>query len=378
MSFLIQQKSRHEALCEQRTREEDLPRARFHALKAADFAFALARRTDGTVALRWTEEAEEWLGIAERMSAESAQRGGGDRDGAKNKQRAVREDSDDSVSPDAWLITEKPSTTFGDIAGMTEAKNAIHEMIVFPLQDPESMKALNLQAGGGILLYGPPGTGKTTLARAAAHEVDAAFFYASGAQIRSKWHGESEQRLRALIQAARSEPVSILFLDDVDGLLPRRGGNSVVDNRIVTEFLQNVGGFDQEGGVMMLLGATNKPWEIDEAVFRTKRFDDKLYVGPPDVEARLGILVRHLDGVPLEEAFDVEQWADRLDGYSGSDVEGVVNAAKRAALGRKIRQGDELLVQISDFEQALNRTPCSITPQMLKQYARFREQRFGS
>ena len=369
MSFLLDKKLEHERKCEEAIRGDRTDQAIFHAAKAAEFAFALADQTQGPIASRYIDDAEGWLDIAERLKSRPTRKGKGS--------RRVSDEGDEASPADAWLVSEKPNVTFEMIAGMADAKNSIREMIVYPLRDPEKARKLKLPLGGGVLLFGPPGNGKTTLAKAAANELDASFFYASGAEIRSKWHGESEQRLRALIQATRAQPVSILFLDDVDGLLPKRSGKSVVDNRIVTQFLSEVGGFSDSDNVLLILGATNCPWEIDEAVFRTGRFDEKIYVGLPDPEACLGILHMHLDGVPLGEGFEFAAWAGKLDGYTGSDIVGIVNAAKRSANGRSVREDTDPVLLQADIESAFATIPSSATQKTLKQYEAFRQARFG-
>jgi SpoVK/Ycf46/Vps4 family AAA+-type ATPase len=171
--------------------------------------------------------------------------------------------------------------------------------------------------------------------------------------------------------------VAVLFLDEVEGLLPKRGGSSQVDNRIVTQFLADVGGFEESGNTLLILGATNKPWAIDEAVFRTGRFDEKIYIAPPDAPARLGILKMELDGVNVEAGLDAAVWTDRLEGYSGSDIVGVMKSAKRISLGRAIREDSEAILKSEDLEGALHKIPSSITDKMLKEYAKFRDQRFN-
>jgi len=163
----------------------------------------------------------------------------------------------------------------------------------------------------------------------------------------------------------------------VEGLLPKRGGSSQVDNRIVTQFLADVGGFEESSNTLLILGATNKPWSIDEAVFRTGRFDEKIYIGPPDEPARSGILSMELDGVNAEEELNVPHWSERLGGYSGSDIVGVMKSAKRVSLGRAIREDADAVLKKEDIEAALNKIPSSITDKMLKQYDKFREQRFN-
>lgn len=373
MAFLLDKKLEHERKCEAAIRSDDQQGAVFHAAKAAEFAFALAEQTGGRIAERYIEDAEGWLDIAERLREKPLKAKSTKPD---RKKKAPVPDADNDSAETEWLITEKPSTTFDMIAGMHKAKDAIRDMIVYPLQQPEKARALKLPLGGGVLLYGPPGTGKTSLARAAASELDAAFFYASGADIRSKWHGESEQRLNSLIQAAKAEPVAILFLDDVDGLLPKRGGKSVVDNRIVVQFLNDVGGFSESGNVLLILGATNCPWQIDEAVFRTGRFDEKIYVGLPDLEARKGILRMHLDEVPIQDNIDLEQYAQSLNEHTGSDIVGIVNAAKRMANGRSVRDDTDPILLAEDIENAVKNIPPSVTEKLLKKYTAFNTARF--
>jgi SpoVK/Ycf46/Vps4 family AAA+-type ATPase len=375
MSFLLDKKLEHETRCETAIRQKQYSQAIFHAAKAAEFAYALARQTSPTIASRYTADAEGWLRIAERLRTKPPAIGASPGSGAHEERRSA-EDVEALAAESSWLVSEKPNVTFDQIAGMEQAKNTIRDMIVYPLKQPEKARKLKLPLGGGILLYGPPGNGKTTLAKAAASELEASFFYASGAEIRSKWHGESEQRLRALIQAARAQPVAILFLDDVDGLLPQRSEKAGVDNRLVVQFLNEVGGFRDSPNLLLILGATNCPWEIDEAVFRTGRFDEKIYIGLPDRAARLGILRKHLEGVPLEGTFDLEPWADRLDGYTGSDIVGIVNAAKRAANGRSVREDTDPVVLTQDVASAFAAIPSSVTAGMIERYEAFRKARF--
>ena len=376
MSFLIDKKQQHEKNCEQAIRGENWRKAVFHAGKAAEFAYALAEQTGGTVAERYIEDAEGWLEIGERLKNNPPQKKSTSDNNPPSQ--AVDEEGENKDNPaESWLVTEKPNVTFDDIAGMEEAKETIREMAVYPLQDPDKARALNLDPGGGVLLFGPPGTGKTTLGKAVAHELDAPFYYASGAQLRSKWHGESEKHLRSLVQAAYSHPVAVLFFDDVDGLLPRRGGNSVVDNRIVVQFLSEIGGFEEQGeNTLLLMGATNMPWDIDDAVFRTKRFDSKIFIGLPDEAGRHAILQMHLEGVHLDDALDVSTLTERLAGYTGSDIVGIVNGAKRGCLRRAVRENSDPILLAEDFDEAFKSIPSSVNPKLMARYKKFMEERF--
>lgn len=378
MSFLLDRKLRLESECEAAVRRGDAPGARRLAALAAEAALALVEQTRGAVAERLLADAEAWLELADRIARNGLPRGAAS--GAPPPAASRRDAAPDAEAAEGagdWLVTGKPDVTFAAICGMEEAKRAIHEMILLPLKARDAARALGVRAGGGVLLYGPPGNGKTTLGKAIANELDAPFYYASGAQIRSKWHGESEQRLRKLIRAARSHEVAVLFFDDVDGLLPRRGGSSVVDNRIVVEFLAQLGGFEDNARATLVLGATNCPWEIDEAVFRTGRFDEKLFIGLPDAPARRGLLDRSLGEAPRDSGIDLDAWTTRLDGFTGSDIVGIVNGAKRAALARSVADGAPPCVTQADLEGAQGRIPSSVTPALMRRYATFRQERFG-
>ena len=379
MSFLSEQKMEHEKACEEAIRAGDAALARLHAAKAADFCFALAKQTTGPVSTSYVTTAEGWLEIAEKLaSAKLPKHGGrGQSQGASGEKSAAPQTDAGGDGGESFEVAETPNVSFDDIAGMDEAKASIQEMVIYPMREPEKARALKIKPGGGVILYGPPGNGKTMFGKAIAHEIAAPFFYASGAQLRSKWHGESEQNLSRLLKAAASRPVAVLFLDEIDGLLPRRtASSSVVDNRIVTQFLADVGGFRESDNTLLILGATNKPWAIDEAVFRTGRFDEKIYIGLPDSSARQGMLTRAFDGVACEPSVDCQAWAARLDGYTGSDITGLAKKARQIAFRRSIETGDEPIVLGADLEAALKVIPSSVTPQMIRQYEEFNSRRF--
>jgi transitional endoplasmic reticulum ATPase len=371
MNFLYDKKCEHETRCEKAVRDGDRANAVFHAAKAAEFAYALAEQTGGKVGERYVKDAEGWLDLAEKIRKQPLKP-------PANKSRGASAQTDESAADAGeWLVGEKPNVTFDMIAGMAEAKAAILDMVVHPLRFPEKALALGLKPGGGVLLFGPPGNGKTMLGKAIANELDAPFFYASGAQVRSKWHGESEQRLRALIRAAKEKPVAVLFFDEVEGLLPKRGGGgSVVDNRIVTQFLAEIGGFEESGNILLLLGATNLPWEIDEAVFRTGRFDEKIFIGLPDFAARKGILDMNLGTASCAPDLSFDDWAQRFDGRTGSDIVGILHSAKRNCLGRSIGSDSEPVLLNADLEKAAARIPPSATPELMNRYRKFNETRF--
>ena len=371
MQSMTDKKKDFEAACAAAVKAKNFAEAAKAASGAADCAEILASRTVGIVAEAYAKEAASWRELAKKL--EGRKNGVG---GPRNT-RPASNSGDEAVGGEEWLVAERPDITFDDIAGMDEAKRVIDEMVLYPMKAPEKARALGLNPGGGVLLFGPPGTGKTMLGKAIAGALEAPFYYASGADLRSKWYGESEQRLSQLMNAAKAQPVAVVFLDEIESLLPKRTESShAADNRVVTQFLADLGGFKDSENLLLVLGATNKPWDIDEAVFRTGRFDEKVYIGPPDAPAREKILELNLKGAQTAEDVDLHALAAAMEGASGSDMAAVVSAAKRAALGRAIREDADPMLTAADFDEARRRIPLSITDAILAPYRKFMKERF--
>ena len=368
MQSMTEKKQQLETACANAVKQRDFSAAAKAAAGVADCAEILAARTEGIVKDAYAREMESWRELARKLTMRAA-------NDANRNQRA--DESTIVAKGNEWLVGEKPSVTFDDIAGMEEAKRIIDEMVIYPMKSPEKARALGLTPGGGVLLFGPPGTGKTMLGKAIAGALDAPFYYASGADLRSKWYGESEQRLSQLLNAAKAQPVAVVFLDEIESLLPKRNENSqAADNRVVTQFLADLGGFKDSQNLLLVLGATNKPWAIDEAVFRTGRFDEKVYIAPPDQPAREKILELNLKSAKVEDGIDLKAIADGMENASGSDMAAVVSAAKRSALARAVREDVEPVITAEDFAEARRRIPLSITEDILKPYRQFMEERF--
>ena len=367
---MTDKKRNFETACAAAVKAKNFTEAAKAASGAADCAEILASRTTGAVSEAYAKEVVSWRQLAKKLE-------GRKNSGGRGATRPPSDGGDAVVDGDEWLVAEKPNVTFDDIAGMEEAKRVINEMVLYPMKSPEKARALGLNPGGGVLLFGPPGTGKTMLGKAIAGALDAPFYYASGADLRSKWYGESEQRLSQLMNAAKAQSVAVVFLDEIESLLPRRTEAShAADNRVVTQFLSDLGGFRESSNLLLVLGATNKPWDIDEAVFRTGRFDEKVYIGPPDCAARKKILELNLKGAQVADGVDIGAIAGAMEGASGSDVSAVVSAAKRAALGRAIKEDVDPVIVAADFDEARRRIPLSITETILEPYRKFMEERF--
>ncbi|MEE9294657.1 MAG: ATP-binding protein, partial [Phycisphaerae bacterium] len=186
------------------------------------------------------------------------------------RRQPQRERDDDGVDsgPSDWIVTERPDVGFDDIAGLEGVKEDIRLKMIYPAAHPELAEKYGIVTGGGVLLWGPPGTGKTMMAKAIAHELDSTFFVISPAQILSKWVGEAEQNIRKLFDAARSEESAVIFIDEVEALVPKRQGDtSTVMRRVVPQILQELEGSERKPGrARLFVGATNKPWTLDEAM----------------------------------------------------------------------------------------------------------------
>jgi transitional endoplasmic reticulum ATPase len=247
--------------------------------------------------------------------------------------------------------------------------------MIYPFSHPELAQRYGIAVGGGLLLWGPPGTGKTMMAKAVAHEIDATFFVISPAQMLSKWVGEAEQNVRKLFEAAKAEPKSVIFIDEIEALVPKRQSDtSTVMARVVPQILQELEGFDRNGErALLFVGATNRPWMLDEAVMRPGRFDTKVYVGLPDAPARYKLLEIHLADKPLAEDVELGALCDKLNGYSGADIKYICQEAAQEAFLDALNGQAERTVGQADLLGILGRTPPSVRPADLVRFEKFKQ-----
>ena len=229
-----------------------------------------------------------------------------------------------------------PRVTYEDIGGLKEEIKKIREMVELPLRHPELFERLGIDPPKGVLLYGPPGTGKTLLAKAVANEASANFIYLSGPEIMSKYYGQSEENLREIFKEAQENAPSIIFIDEIDSIAPKRDEVSgEVERRVVAQLLALMDGLESRGKVVVI-GATNRPNALDPALRRPGRFDREIEIGIPDREARREILEIHTRGVPLAEDVDMDKLADMTHGYVGADLAALVKEAAMRALRRVV------------------------------------------
>ena len=227
-----------------------------------------------------------------------------------------------------------PKVTYDDIGGLGDEVKKIREMVELPLRHPELFKRLGVEAPKGVLLHGPPGTGKTMLAKAVAGETSSNFTYIGGPEIMSKFYGESEGKLREIFKEAEENAPSIIFIDEIDSIAPKRDEVSgEEERRIVAQLLALMDGLKSRGKVVVI-GATNRPNSIDEALRRPGRFDREIEINIPDRNGRLEILQIHTRGMPLADDVNLDELADKTHGYAGADLSALAKEAAMAALRR--------------------------------------------
>jgi transitional endoplasmic reticulum ATPase len=289
---------------------------------------------------------------------------------ARGRSEASGESESTGGSASQWIVREKPSLRFDDVAGLDDVKEDIRLRMIYPFQHPELAERFGINAGGGLLMYGPPGTGKTMLAKATAGEIDATFFRISAADVLSKWVGEAEQNLKKLFDAAAAETRAIIFIDEIESLIPaRRDEGSSVMQRVVPQILQGMEGFDEKDkSPILFMGATNVPWQLDPAVLRPGRFDEKVYIPLPDLAARRKMLEIYLSKRPLAEDVDLDALARRLEGYSGADIKYICDRAAVIPFLRSVESGTEGQITTATLEDAIADIRPSVTSDMLKRF----------
>jgi len=271
------------------------------------------------------------------------------------------------------VYIEVPTVHWDDVGGLEEVKQELREAVEWPLKHPEIFKRMGIKPPKGILLYGPPGCGKTLLAKAVATESEANFITVKGPEVFSKWVGESEKAIREVFRKARMAAPAIIFLDEIDSLVPRRGlgfADSGVTERVISQLLTEMDGIVTLEDVVVI-AATNRPDIVDPAVLRPGRFDRLIYVPEPDEKGRLQIFKIYTKNMPLAKDVNLEALSAMTKYYSGADIEAVCREAAMQALRRDINAKE---VTMRDFEEALKRVGPSITPDMEKWYKSFMQQ----
>jgi transitional endoplasmic reticulum ATPase len=289
------------------------------------------------------------------------------------------------------LLLEKPAksvrsvkatgTTYENVGGLRSEVQRVREVIELPIKHPEVFQKLGIEPPKGVLLYGPPGTGKTLIAKAVANECGANFFSIAGPEIMSKYYGESEQRLREIFDDAQKTAPSIIFIDEIDSIAPKRGDvTGEVERRVVAQLLAMMDGLKERGQVVVI-GATNREEAIDPALRRPGRFDREIEIGVPDRSGRIEILQIHMRSMPISQDVNLEGLADRMHGFVGADINALCKEAAMRALRRYLPDlttedeippeiMEKMLVMAEDFEEALKEVEPSCMREVLVEVPR--------
>jgi transitional endoplasmic reticulum ATPase len=291
----------------------------------------------------------------------------------RDQSTATDDATDDGTGSDMGRInpTELEAVSFDDIAGLANVKKEIIARVILPYCDPEGAREFNVSIGGGMLLYGPPGTGKTMIAKAVANEVDAPFFAITPAHVIDKFVGESERKISDLFRRLRSYERAILFIDEAEGLLTSRSTNSTVMKRVVPQFLMELDGISRKSGGLMVIAATNVPWELDEASYR--RLPSMIYVPLPDTDARLWLLKHLASGIKRLGEMNYDVLAEKTDGFSGSDLKELVRRTCYDCYCSSVEDEPEKNVTTGDFEKQLKQFTISVRRKDMDKFARFRD-----
>ncbi|TPG41081.1 AAA family ATPase [Sphingomonas koreensis] len=273
------------------------------------------------------------------------------------------------VQPSAMreVMVQAPQVRWDDVGGLDKAQARLKEGVELPLKNPDAFRRLGIRPAKGFLLYGPPGTGKTLLAKAVAREAEANFIATKSSDLLSKWYGESEQQIAKLFARARQVAPCVIFIDELDSLVPARGGGlgePQVTERVVNTILAEMDGLEELQSVVVI-GATNRPNLIDPALLRPGRFDELIYVSVPDKGGRRRILSIQTEKMPLSDDVDLDDLAERTDRFTGADLEDLVRRAGLVAMRRSISTEQ---VTMADFDEALTESRASVTPEMESEY----------
>lgn len=351
---------------------------------ASETLFKLAKVSDGALKEKRFQKADEIYHLAEEVQNKIKSTGSASSQGAlSDLQRLGGSSSQEGKSKkgtdrDDTLTCFTPVSDTGvsldDVAGLQEAKDEIYQKIVQPIKHPEIFAKFKKKKGGGVLLYGVPGTGKTMLAQALAHEIDAKFFAVKCSDIISKWVGNAEQNIHNLFEEARKYPTSIIFFDEFESIGTKRDTYSTVMKRVVPELLEQIQGFEKNENTLLVIAATNRPYDIDSAFLRPGRFDKRIYVPLPDDDARLAIFNNQFKGVPVDDCIDLDYMVEKSNGFNGSDCVALCDKVKDLAIDRAIKTGEDTTITNDDILQATATTYSSVQRADLEKLGKYQEE----
>lgn len=345
---------------------------------ASETLLKLAKESEGALKTTRIKRADELYQMAESIKRKTnslTNANSANKDLEKFGAKETKQKGDKTIEEGLTSFAPVSDTgvSFDEVAGLKEAKQEIALKVIEPNKHPEVFRRFNKKNGGGILLYGVPGTGKTMLAQAIAHEIDAKFFTVKCSDILSKWVGDAEQNIRNLFEEARKHPTSIIFFDEFEAIAPKRDTYSTVMKRVVPELLAQIQGFEKNENNLIVIAATNRPWDIDTAFLRPGRFDRSIYVPLPDEEARETIIENKLKSVPCDDDLDIQEIVNITNGFNGADVSHFCEKLKDLAISRELQTGEVTRISNNDIDSAKQMVFSSVSVEDLKKIAKYQE-----
>ncbi len=270
-------------------------------------------------------------------------------------------------------VSQGEGPTLNQVVGMDDLKKELFTKVIYPIKFPDLAKEFNINMSGGLLLFGPPGNGKTFIVRALAKEVNMNFIYVNPSSLFSQWFGNFEKNITSMFKAAKMLSPAILFFDEIDSLFPSRDQTtSDASRRGVSQFLNEMGGFKNDPTKpVLILGATNVPWQLDPAVTRPGRFDRLIYIPPPDKKSRSEIVRLYMNNVVRKGEINYEKIGELTEGYSAADIEFLCRYSSQKAFMKSIEGKQNEIVTMDTFLDALKEIKPSIHKNIIEKYMKF-------
>lgn len=354
----------------------DLVEAKKYLIAAVEAMQTLARNSTGELKKIREERALSIIKVIEELPNSQSQSKPSN-NSSKNAPKASNKPKDPNDTETVWQAVDVPNVRFDDIAGLDEVKQAVKRRVINPKKYKDLYSAFNVTSGGGILMYGLPGTGKTMIAKAIAAETGCKFFEVKCSDIMSKWSGEAERNIKNLFETARESGDAVIFFDEFEAIGARRTGSESVGNRIVPELLAQIQGFSSGPNSLLVLAATNRPWDIDSALMRPGRFADKLYIPLPDEKAREFLIKKEFKNVPLADNVNLDELVSFTKGFTGADICELCKKCRVIAIERAIENDQQQGSIIKDdIKSACKNAKSSVQRIDVENLKRFEEGKF--
>lgn len=349
----------------------DWQKAKKLLLSAAEKTLLLAKGTVGEERTRLIERADEICAFADAI----AERGAKEESAPYAEVPPAEAVGEKGGGEQMFVSSASGNLTFDDVIGLDGVKDEIRKLAIYPREYPELYAQFKKKRGGGILLYGVPGTGKTMIANAIANELGAAFYPVKCSDILSKWFGEAEQNIKALFEEAGRNPVSVVFFDEFDSLGTKRDTDSASMKRIIPELLVEIQKAEESENMLIVIAATNRPWDIDSAFLRPGRFKLSICVPLPDAKARKAMIDAIMAEIPHAEDLDMERIVMQSEGFSGADVVELCEQLKDCAIARVIHGEGEAFITNRDVSVVFETVHSSVNAEDLRAIETYREQK---